>query len=224
MKKTAFIFMASGFGSRFGSNKLLASFKGRPLYCHGLECILEASWRLQKEDGIQVRVIVVSQYWEILEDAGRRGAEPVYNGFSGEGITASLRLGAMAAAEDTDLYLFSVADQPYMKQETIMGLVREGLKGGKGIGCVCWGGKRGNPAVFASRYRQELLELKGDRGGSVIMKNHPEELWTMEVSEDEMKDIDVREDLNRAESCVLGAEALDPKAAYGKGETDNERG
>ena len=37
--KLSMIYMASGFGKRFGSNKLLASFEGRPLYTYGLSAL-----------------------------------------------------------------------------------------------------------------------------------------------------------------------------------------
>ena len=39
------------------------------------------------------------------------------------------------------------------------------------------------------------MALRGDRGGSVIMKSHPGDVWTMEVPEEELKDIDRTEDL-----------------------------
>ena len=66
--KISFIYMASGFGSRFGSNKLLVPFKGKALYRHGLDCICRAAGELEKE-GYQTEVLVVSQYEEILEKA-----------------------------------------------------------------------------------------------------------------------------------------------------------
>ena len=39
--------MASGYGRRFGSNKLYARLDGRPLYRHGLECLLAAAGELK---------------------------------------------------------------------------------------------------------------------------------------------------------------------------------
>lgn len=224
MRKTAFIFMASGFGSRFGSNKLLASFQGKPLYCYGLESILEAARTLCREDGFEAHVIAVSQYGEILEDAQRRGAEAVFNEISGEGIAASLRLGILAAPEDTDLYLFSVADQPYMKADTAVRLVRECLNRHKGMGCVCCQGKRGNPAVFASEYRQELLELKGNRGGSVIMKRHPQDLMLLEASGDELRDIDTPEDLCQGPFAAVTEHTPKPVHMPGEERISEERG
>lgn len=193
--KIAFIYMASGFGSRFGSNKLLAWFGDRELYRCGLECLIRASETLRSEDGYDTEVVVVSQYNEILDQASLWGLKAVHNKYSAEGITASLRLGTEAAGEETDLYLFSVADQPYMEASTLAGFLRGFIGSGRGIGCLCHNGRRGNPAVFNSSYRSELLSLTGDRGGSVIMKSHPEDVWTMEAPEGELKDIDRAEDL-----------------------------
>ena len=102
--------MASGFGSRFGSNKLLVPFKGKELYRHGLDCICQAAGELEKE-GHQTEVLVVSQYEAILKQAESRGLLAVPNRFSGEGITASLRLGTSSASPETEALLFSVADQ-----------------------------------------------------------------------------------------------------------------
>lgn len=189
--------MASGYGRRFGSNKLYARLDGRPLYRHGLECLLAAAGELKEKDGFDVGLILVSQYRDILEDGKDLGLEAVYNGFSSQGITASLRLGTKAAGEDTDILLFFVADQPYMKGTTVASFVRGFAGCGYGIGCVKSGDRKGNPAAFSGRYRQELLALWGDRGGSVIMKAHPGDVWTMEVPAEELKDIDLQEDLGQ---------------------------
>lgn len=192
--KISFIYMASGFGSRFGSNKLLIPFKGKELYRHGLDCICQAAGDLKKE-GHQTEVLVVSQYEEILKQAESRGLRTVHNRFSSEGITASLRLGTSWASPESEALLFSVADQPYMRPATLKEFIHGFRLSGKGMGCVCHQGRRGNPAVFSSAYKEELMELRGDRGGSVIMRAHPEDVWTMEVPEEELKDIDRTEDL-----------------------------
>ena len=197
--KISFIYMASGFGSRFGSNKLLVPFKGKELYRHGLDCICRAAEELEKE-GRRTEVLVVSQYEEILKQAESQGLLAVLNRFSGEGITASLRLGTDSASPESEALLFSVADQPYMSPFTLKEFIRGFRLAGKGMGCVCHQGKRGNPAIFAGAYREELMGLRGDRGGSVIMKAHPEDVWTMEVPEEELKDIDRAEDLGAVQN------------------------
>ena len=69
----AMIYMASGFASRFGENKLLFPFRGKPLYCHGLEHLQEAAGLLADGEGKRPFLAVVSQYREILEAAGEQG-------------------------------------------------------------------------------------------------------------------------------------------------------
>lgn len=209
MKKIGMVYMASGFGSRFGSNKLLARLEGKPLFLHGLEHLKEAALALEQEGELKTEILVVSQYEEILQAAREQnGSIPVqgiYNPDSQEGITASLRLGTEAAGEDWDACLYFVGDQPYMKPETLTAFVRGFLDSGRGIGCVCCEGKRGNPAAFTKGYRQELLALTGDKGGSQIMKAHPEDIWTMETAPEELKDIDVAEDMKKTNDFSQGS-------------------
>ena len=60
--KTAWIYMASGFGSRFGENKLMAELGGKPLYRHGMECLILAGRLLVLEEGWLLNLIVVCKY------------------------------------------------------------------------------------------------------------------------------------------------------------------
>ncbi|MCD8196625.1 MAG: nucleotidyltransferase family protein [Lachnospiraceae bacterium] len=189
--RLALIYMASGFGRRFGSNKLLIPLEGQPLYRHGLQHLMEAAGRLESSGRFQTSVIVASQYEEILEYARSLGAEAVQNPYSAEGITASIRLGTKGAPADAELYLYFVADQPYLSAESIVRLVEGLMESDRGIGCV----KKGSPCIFRVKYREELLALAGDRGGRQIIRCHPEDVWEMEVSEEELRDIDLPEDL-----------------------------
>ena len=173
--RAAFIYMASGFGSRFGGNKLLEQLEGKPLYRHGLDTLREAAREAARMDGWQVRIIVVSQYREILEEAVREGLQAVYNPESARGITSSIVYGTREA-EGAELFLYFVADQPRLRPET---------------------GRRGNPAAFRSCWRQELLELKGDKGGRQLMDRYPNELWFYPAEEEELWDVDRREDLEQ---------------------------
>ena len=175
------IYMASGFGKRYGTNKLLTEFQGEPLYLHGLLSLL------------------ISQYERVLSGSFDRvpEAERIFNEDSDLGITASLKLGTEVSRKDTDAFLYFVADQPCMRGETIAEFVRGFLKSGKGIGCVCAKGHRGSPNLFAGKYKKELLALEGDQGGRQIMQEHPEDIWMMEVDERELRDIDHPADLKQ---------------------------
>lgn len=194
--KAAFIYMASGFGSRFGGNKLLEQLEGKPLYRHGLDTLREAAREAARMDGWQVRIIVVSQYREILEEAVREGLQAVYNPESARGITSSIVYGTREA-EGAELFLYFVADQPRLRPETVAGFLRAFADSEKSMGCLINGGRRGNPAAFRSCWRQELLELKGDKGGRQLMDRYPNELWFYPAEEEELWDVDRREDLEQ---------------------------
>ena len=194
--KAGMIFMASGFGSRFGSNKLLEMVNGRCLYQYGLETLCKAADLLRRNQGWQVSVTVVSQYPEILAYARQQGLWTVMNPYADRGISASVVLGTQRQPEDTDLYVYSVADQPGLSPETVAGFLTAFCNSRQGIGCLAGRGRRGNPAVFASRYRRELEELTGDRGGSVLMKKYPDQVWTYQAPERELADVDRPQDLD----------------------------
>ena len=51
------IYMASGFGKRYGTNKLLTEFQGEPLYLHGLLSLQKAA-RLLAEDKIRCELFL----------------------------------------------------------------------------------------------------------------------------------------------------------------------
>ncbi len=195
--KAGMIYMASGFGSRFGSNKLLEEWNGKPLYRYGLEALLEAAEILKEAYGWQVRIVTVSQYGEIRKTAERAGAEALENPWSHEGITASIRLGTERMEADTELYVYCTADQPRLDGKTMAEFLYAFSANPSGIGCVSAGGKKGNPAVFRGRYREELMALTGDRGGSQLMKRYPEEVWRYPVAEEMLADVDVPEELER---------------------------
>lgn len=228
-QRIAFIYMASGFGTRYGSNKLLEPVEGKTLYRYGLETLMQAAGALHEPDDgrapgksvgagssmePEIRVIVVSQYPQILASAVDAGAVPVYNGRSSEGITASIHLGMAAAQQgeefcasqeflrdrsasgytDTcwrpDAYLFAVADQPWLRAGSVVRLVREFLDSDKTMACLWDGERRGNPVIFSSLYEEELFALCGDRGGSRILKRYPGEVLLVQAEERELWDVD----------------------------------
>lgn len=200
-QKLSMVYLASGYGSRFGGNKLLERLGDKRLFEHGLLTLFGIQESLEKELGLLSEVILVSQYPEILDFGEKLGLKTVENPYAAEGITASIRLGTKMAAEDGDYLLYSVADQPWLKGETIKGFLGRflelSLRGAASIGCLCAEGRRGNPAVFHKRYREELCALTGDKGGSQVMKRYPKEVAEYLVSPHELEDIDCRQDIGK---------------------------
>lgn len=189
--KMALVLLAAGDSRRFGGNKLLHCFEGKPMYRHLADQVaaLSKDWFVRK--------MVVTQYPEIMDYMKERGYEVVVNQDSCLGISHSIHLALKALGEEEEetAICFAVCDQPYLKAATLEALLKGFLKSGKGIGCLCNMGELGNPAIFSSRYRDELLALKGDVGGKRVLRRHIEDLYLHEVEDGlELVDIDLRPD------------------------------
>lgn len=189
--KLGLIMLAAGNSRRFGSNKLLYTINGEPMYRHILS-ELEKVKNVLNEQGHLCEITVVTQYDEIAEDARMCGAQVLYNLHPDEGISSSLKIG-LRRNQKMDACLFTVSDQPWLRGETILALVSEFLKAGKGIGCVEYEGKLGNPCVFSRKYYGELMELTGDVGGKRVVVAHRGDVVVVDVENGrEMLDVDVR--------------------------------
>lgn len=184
--KTGLIMLAAGNSRRFGSNKLLHEIEGKPMYLHVLELLL----KVQKQTE-NCKLTVVTQYPEIKKTAERYGAEVYLNPVPERGIASSLVMG-LEASKETDCCLFAVADQPWLKAETVLKLLDIYRNSEKGIAAVKKNDMIGNPCIFSSRYYPELLHLTGDKGGKKILKQHREDVVFCEVTEaKELLDVDV---------------------------------
>ena len=186
--RIAAVLMASGFGRRYGGNKLLDDFRGKPLYRHALDHIIEA---LGKES-----VIVVSQYEPILAKAGREGILAVKNDQAAEGISASIRLGTHKALEQKkDAVMFFAADMPYLPGTEIRMFAGQFLSSRKPYGCMEFGPKHicTNPGAFRlPQGERKLLQLTGDRGAMRIMKQEPWNIYYYQIAPEWAEDVDVR--------------------------------
>ena len=143
-----------------------------------------------EEQGHRCEITVVTQYEEIAQEAEKLGARFLYNLHPDEGISSSLKIG-LRVNREMDACLFTVADQPWLRWETVFGLVDVFLRDGKGIACVEHDGKTGNPCVFSKKYYGELMELSGDVGGKRVVVAHRGDVAVMKVEDGrEMVDVD----------------------------------
>ena len=175
------VLLASGLSRRYGSNKLLAQVDGIPLYRRAFRALPPALFH---------RACVVSCYDEILTAAEQAGYLPVRNPHPEEGQSSSLRLGMQAVSEGADAVLFSVCDQPHLTEHTVRALIDGWQKAPDYLTALCHQGRRGSPVIFPARFYPELMALRGDVGGSPVLKAHPDLIRTVEAPEIELKDMD----------------------------------
>lgn len=188
--KLSVILLASGDSRRFDGNKLLYEIQGQPMYLH------VAKQLCGQPKGFQTERIVVTKYEEIARGLEEYGFSAVINEESRLGISHSIHLGLKKAADDSGAFLFAVADQPYLSAAAVEGLLLGWRQSSLGMGCLCYGARNGNPAIFAERYREALFSLQGDTGGRQLLKRFPEEVYRHPVTAvEELWDIDSRGDI-----------------------------
>lgn len=94
--------------------------------------------------------------------------------------------------ETEDYYMFAVADQPYLKSQSVIKLIDKGLenKGNKRlVFSLRCGDTVGNPCVFHSSLIPQLLSLEGDKGGRSVAKKY-DCVYVDIADERELMDID----------------------------------
>ncbi len=179
------LYLASGSGRRFGSNKLLHELDGKPMFLHGLQTLQQVAGEREDCD-----LLVVSRYTAIRQAAEAMGIAAVDSPDSEQGISYTIRAAIRGLGEipQTDFLLFVVADQPYLTAASLHRLLDAAAPETEGAS-LCWGERPGNPTLFSARLIPELLALEGDRGGRAVLKNH-RCTFVQATSEKELEDID----------------------------------
>lgn len=194
------IYMAAGNSRRFGSNKLFYELDGKPMYRHMLERLIEIKDRYNKlkSDSPVIDITVVTRYREILDYcACIPDCHAVLSPDSEKGISYTIKAGIMAVQEQKktgmqDYYMFAVADQPYLKSQSVIKLIDRVLEntGGKQLAfSLRCGAAVGNPCVFHSSLIPQLLSLEGDKGGRSVAKKY-DCVYVDIADERELMDID----------------------------------
>lgn len=189
--KIHWILLAAGLSRRFGENKLLYPVNGKKLYRYSLERMAVLAEKRQE------RLAVVTFHEAIRQELAGEKAEVIWNPKAETGIASSIHCAVrhLGISEDA-AYLFSVADQPFLRQEDLGAFIEGFLPSGKAMGCMAHQGVWGNPAVFSGEYVQRLLSLEGDQGGKKILLASREQVFVFDCEQEKaFHDIDEKKDL-----------------------------
>lgn len=181
------VIMASGFGKRYGTNKLLEEFRGRPLYQYVLE---------QAASSGAERIVLVTRFPEIEKYVNMYYPEVkvIWNQHPEHGISESIGLG-LQSEWNSDGCCFMVSDQPLMKKESVQKILARFREDPMKIYVSSDGEHRGNPVIFPKEFYGELMALDGDEGGKIVIKKHPEKVVEVFVQgREELSDIDCKSD------------------------------
>ena len=205
------IYMAAGNSRRFGSNKLFYELDGKPMYRHLLDRLvgIKNRYNKSKSDSQTIDITVVTRYREILDYcACIPDCHAVISPDSEKGISYTIKAGIMAVqeqkklkkssevthhtAETEEYYMFAVADQPYLKSQSVIKLIDKVLENKGNMRLVfslrC-GDAVGNPCVFHASLIPQLLSLEGDKGGRSVTKKY-DCVYVDIADERELMDID----------------------------------
>ncbi len=191
--KLGCVIMAAGSASRFGANKLLADFMGKPLYLWTLDAAAGSSF---------FRTVVVTGYEPICMAARERGFLAVENRQPEQGVSCTIGLG-LAALPECDGVLFLTADQPLLTAKTLDALRVAFLENPQQIIAASHEGKRGNPCLFPKDLFPALLALEGDTGGSRVIRENAHRVTLVEVRPEELWDCDTPQALQLLESAKI---------------------
>ena len=153
------------------------------MYRHLLERLIEIKDRYNKlkSDSPVIDITVVTRYREILDYcACIPDCHAVLSPDSEKGISYTIKAGIMAVQEQKktgmqDYYMFAVADQPYLKNQSVIKLIDKVLENKENkrlVFSLRCGDTVGNPCVFHSSLISQLLSLEGDKGGRSVAKKY----------------------------------------------------
>ena len=174
------VVMAAGDARRFGQNKLLQPFRGRPLIDYALDAA---------DPALFCQIVVVTQYDAIAARAAARGCTVLRNEHPDWGVSHTIRLGTEAMS-DCDGILYLVSDQPLLRADSVRRVVEAWRSMPDRIVGAGHDGRRGNPNLFPARLFPELLALEGDHGGNQVIRRHAEEFRLVEIPPLELADCD----------------------------------
>ena len=188
--KVGAVLLAAGRSSRMGpDHKLLQDVDGKPLIRHSIDALVAA-------DLDQIVVVTGHRRDEIAALVAHDPVTTVFNPHFADGMSSSLRAGILALADDVDAILIALGDMPAITADHIHRLIAgfDPVEG-RSIVVATNGLKRGNPVLFASRFRPELIRIQGDTGARHLIGDHRDEVVEVDLGPGAMIDLDTPEAL-----------------------------
>jgi len=184
------VIMASGLGKRFGSNKLMADFHGKPMIQRALDATA----------GLFAKRVVVTRHEQVAALCREQHVEVVLHDLPNRNDTVRLGLEALG---DLDACMFLPGDQPLLRRETVAMLLESRKEHPDSMIRPACEDTEGSPVLFPSWAFPELLDLPEGKGGGVVIKNHPHAVHRVSVANPfELADADTPEMLETLKALV----------------------
>jgi molybdenum cofactor cytidylyltransferase len=185
------VILAAGMSTRMGALKQLLPLNGRTL----LENVLES---VRKSRVDEVVLVLGFEADTIREKIPLDRVKVVVNDAYREGMGTSVRAGIEQVSPDADAALVMLADQPFVKPESLDRLIHIYAEQKPQIVIPVYQGFRGNPVLLDQSVFPELLNLGGDIGCRAIFGSHTENILKVPVEDiGVLVDIDTQSRLGR---------------------------
>jgi len=182
------ILLAAGESKRMGEPKQLLPFGRSTVVEQAVDSLLASAVD-------EVIVVVGYKAEEVIKTIGARPVRLVTNPDYRQGMSTSIIAGLKLVDSRAQAVVLAFGDQPLVTSQTINKLIDEFCSHDKGIAIPTYRGRRGHPTIFAIKYKEKLLAVKGDIGGRQIVNGHPDDILEVAVdSEGIIIDIDTKGD------------------------------
>ena len=181
--KIGCVIMASGLGKRFGGNKLMADFQGKPMIQRALDAT----------DGLFAKRVIITRHESVAALCREQNLDVVLHDLPYRNDTVRLGLEALG---DLDACMFLPGDQPLLRRETVANLLQNWVEHPNYIIRPIHEDTEGSPVLFPSWAFPELKNLPEGKGGNIVIKNHPHDIICVSISDPfELADVDTPDTL-----------------------------
>lgn len=191
MTRVSAIILGAGLSKRMGdTNKLFLPFKKKSI----VECVIENVVNSQVDDII----LVVSELTKAsLSSLVSDRVKMIENKEYKEGMTSSIKSGVLES--DSDGYMICLGDQPQILTSTYDTIIRSFKlaykENNQVISAPFFQEKRGNPVIFSSDYREEILSHDQPEGCKEIIQRNAKSIDVIRTDDPAiLLDIDTMDD------------------------------
>lgn len=196
-RRVGAVVLAAGRSARMGEPKQLLRVGERTV----LERTLENVRRAGVEEIVMVLGYSAEEIRRELPADLSDGLRIIVNRKYEEGMASSLREGLSAVSGQMDGALIVLADQPFVRSETIDRIIERYRGSDAEIVIPFCKGRRGNPVLLDRAVFHEAMGLEGDTGFRSIFGSHAGGIVEVHVDDDGiLLDIDDRADYERLRS------------------------
>lgn len=179
--------MAAGESKRMGEPKQLLPWKETTLLGQSIQVA-------KSVDMENIYVVLGSNFQKISALKDLEGIRIVYNPSYSSGQGSSLRTGIDFLGKQRKEYnavLVMLCDQPLITREYLNKIIKAFKEGEKGIVATKYDDKAGVPAVFHSKYFEELKKVEGDKGAKKIIDENRDDVLLFDAG-DQVHDVDTK--------------------------------